>query len=151
MGHGYDETGEKGVLLVELEEQATADFLALDTPRFYDLEAPVLTTAKEAIAAVLPGGGSEDFYRVTLTGECDKPDLTLLRGQFDRYPNLELRDKTRPAVDVWSAVGEDSLEGMYFRILRDAMEGQDEESRGIACLAARISRTILDGGEVELP
>lgn len=151
MGRGFDETGEKGVLLVELEEQATACFLALDTPRFYDLEAPVLTTAKEAVAAVLPGGGSEDFYRITLTGECDKPDLVSLRGQFDRYPNLELRDKTRPLADIWSAVGEDSLEGMYFRILREAMEGQDDQSREIACLAARISRTILDGGEVVLP
>lgn len=151
MGHGYDETGEKGVLLVDLEEQVSARFIPLDTLRFYDVEASVLTTAQEAIASVLPGGGSEDFYRITLTGECDKPDLTVLGAQFDRYPNLKLRDKTRPAVDVWSAVGEDSLEGVYFGLLRDAMEGQDDQSRQIAYLAARISRTILDGGEVELP
>lgn len=151
MGHGYDETGEKGVLLVEVGEQTAARFIPLDTLRFYDLEAPVRTTAREALASALPGGGSEDFYRITLTGECDKPDLVSLRAEFDRYPNLELRDKTRPAVDVWSAVGEDSLEGVYFGLLRDAMEGLDDQSRDIALLAARISRTILDGGEVELP
>ena len=151
MGHGFDETGEKGVLLVQLEEQAAVRFLPLKTPRFYDLEAMVLTTAQEAVKSVLPGGGSTDFYRVTLTGESEKIDLPALRRTLEHYPNLELRDKTRPAADVWQAVGEDSLEGIYFRMLRQAMENGDEASRQTALLAARISRTILDGGEVVLP
>ena len=36
-------------------------------------------------------------------------------------------------------------------MLRQAMENGDEASRQTALLAARISRTILDGGEVVLP
>lgn len=40
-GRGYDETGEKGALLVTLEETAEATFLPLDGPRFYDLETTV--------------------------------------------------------------------------------------------------------------
>lgn len=151
MGHGYDETEEKGVLLVELDGWASARFLPLTTTRFFDLEAAVRTTAEEALASVLPGAGSEDFYRITLTGECEKPDLTALKKHFSSCPNLELRDSTVPVADVWSAVGEDSLEGVYFRMLRDAMDGQDEQSRRIALLAARISRKILDGQEVVLP
>ena len=151
MGHGYDETGEKGVLLVEIADGATAAFLPLDVPRFYDLEAPVRTTAEAAVAAALPGGGRDDFYRITLTGESEEIDLSVLSRQFAHYPNLQLRDKTRPVADLWAAVGEDSLEGECFRRLRSAMEGQDEEGRRIALLAARICRTILDGGEVELP
>lgn len=151
MGRGFDELEEKGVLLVTVEDIATARFVPLDTPRFYDLEASVVTTAREAVASVLPAVGSEDFYRITLTGECEMPDLKALTAEFARFPNLELRDRTQPPVDLWGSVGTDSLEGVYFGMLREAMEGQDEDSARIALLAAKISRKILDGGEVVLP
>ena len=70
---------------------------------------------------------------------------------FSHFPNLELRDQTQRLVDLWQCVGNDSLEGVYFGMLKAAMETQDEQSRRIALLAARISRKILDGGEVVLP
>ena len=151
MGRGFDELEEKGVLLVTIGDAADARFLPLDTPRFYDLNAPVVTTAQAAVAAVLPAAGNEDFYRVTLTGESESVDLDALAAEFPQFPNLELRDRTRPPVDLWASIGNDSLEGVYFGLLKEAMEGQDEDSAHVALLAAKISRTILDGGEVELP
>ena len=151
MGRGFDELEEKGVLLVSIGDTAEARFLPLDTPRFYDLEAPVVTTAQVAVADILPAAGNEDFYRITLTGESEPVNLDALAAEFSRFPNLELRDKTHPPVDLWGCVGDDSLEGVYFGLLKAAMEGQDEESQRIALLAAKISRKILDGGEVELP
>ena len=151
MGRGFDELEEKGVLAVTVEDTAAIRFMSLDVPRFYEMEAPVLTTAEAAIARILPGLGNEDFYRITLTGECDALDLAALVGAFSQFPNLELRDRTQPPVDLWSCVDNDSLEGVYFRMLKEAMEGQDEQSQQIALLAAKISRKILDGGEVVLP
>lgn len=151
MGRGFDELEEKGVLLVTVDDTAEARFIPLDTPRFYDLEAPVVTTARAAVADALPAMGSEDFYRVTLTGESEPVELDALAAEFHQFPNLELRDRTRPPVDLWASIGNDSLEGVYFGLLKEAMEGQDEDSARIALLAAKISRTILDGGEVELP
>ena len=151
MGRGFDELEEKGVLLVTVEEAAEAQFMPLDTPRFYDLETTVHTDACTALAAVLPAVGSEDFYRITLTGECESVDLDALLAKFSQFPNLELRDKTQPPVDLWSAVGSDSLEGVYFKMLQDALEGQDEETTRIVSMAAKISRKLLDGGEVVLP
>ena len=151
MGRGFDELGEKGVLLVTVDESANARFISLDTPRFYELEAPVHTTASAAVADALPAAGNDDFYRITLTGECDAPDLDELTRQFSQFPNLELRDNTRLPVDLWGCVGNDSLEGVYFGMLKEAMDGQDDESRRIALLAAKISRKILDGEEVVLP
>ena len=151
MGRGYDELEEKGVLLVELEETAVIRFVPLQGPRFYELEAPVITTAEEAVAAILPAVGNEDFYRITVTGPCETPDLQQLELHFAQFPNLQLRDKTRPPLDLWGCIGNDSLEGIYFSLLKEAMEGQDEASRRIALLAAKISREILDGEEVVLP
>ena len=110
-----------------------------------------MTTARAAIAELLPAVGNEDFYRITLTGECDLINLDELTAQFPQFPNLELQDHTQPPVDLWGCVGNDSLEGVYFGMLKDALEGQDEESQRVALLAAKISRKILDGGEVVLP
>lgn len=149
MGRGNDETGEKGVYLVEINETATATWLPLDTPRFYDLEAEVLTTPEQALSNLLPAVGSEDFYRITFTGEADPFDAaSLLRPDF---PNLQLRNRTVPPADLWACIEEDSLEGTYFRMLHDALQEADEAAQADILLAARLSRRILDGREVALP
>ena len=151
MGRGYDEQGEKGLLLVTLDQETVTEFIPLPGTRFYDLECPVATTAQEALEAVLPPAGSSDFYRITFTGSSTPIDTAALCAQFSRFPNLELRDRTVPPVDIWRSVGEDSFEGMYFQLLQDSLEGQAEDRQRVIRLAARISRQILDGQEVTLP
>lgn len=146
MGRGNDETGEKGVYLVSLSEDTKIDFISLDTPRFYDLEAEIFSTAEDAVRAALPPVGNAHFYRITLTGECEPFDITSL--SFPEFPNLELRDRTTPPADLWGNIDEDSLEGMYFKLLHDALGTEEEE---VALLAAKLSRRILDGREVQLP
>jgi len=151
MGRGYDEQGEKGVLIVTIDESSDAQFHSLATPRFYDWEAPVTTTAEEALAQLLPPVGNDHFYRITFTGECEKPDVEALTEQFSRFPNLVLRDKTVPPVDIWRSLGEDSFEGTYFAILQQALESADDADKEKLLLAAKISRQLLDGREVVLP
>ena len=150
MGRGFDELGEKGVLLVTVDSAAETRFIPLSVPRFYDLEAAVHTTAQAAVADCLPAVGNDDFYRITLSGECEAPDVNALTAEFAHFPNLELRDKTQPAADLWGCVGGDNLEGVYFGMLKEAAEDADEASARIALLAAQISRKLLDGGEVVL-
>ena len=151
MGRGYDEAGEKGVLIVELGETASTRFVPLDTPRFYDLETPAGEDPVSAVGALLPAAGSGDFYRITLTGHSQRLDLYALQREFSHFPNLELLDKTLPPVDPWSAVGEDTVEGVYFSLLQAALEGADTQGQEIVRLAANISRQLLDGQEVKLP
>lgn len=151
VGRGYDEQGEKGVLIVTLEDTASVRFVPLDTPRFYDLEVDALEDAAGSLASVLPAVGNEDFYRVTLTGPSSPIDLNGLSRQFSQFPNLELRDRTTAPVDIWAGAGEDSFAGMYFQLLQNAMADCDEDTRRQIRLAARISRQILEGQEVRLP
>lgn len=151
MGRGYDETGLKGVLLTQLEETANVRFLPLDMPRFYDLSTEAGDDPVRSVRELLPVGGSSDFYRIRLTGEVRDGLLDHLRGQFDAYPNLVLLDETIPAGNIWETTQEDSLEGIYFRILRDSAEGQDPQTVEALELAAKLSRQILQGREVELP
>ena len=145
MGRGWDEEGEKGVLIVTVDDGVQTQFVPLDTPQFHDLE----INAREGLASVLPAIPNDDFYRITLTGETELPDLEALQKEFSQFPNLILRDHTRRPVDVWKSLGEDSFEGMYFDLLKAALKG-DEQDETIL-LAAKISRRLLDGQEVELP
>lgn len=151
MGRGYDEEGEKGVLLVDLQEQVSTRFIPLDTPRFYDLEVEAGDDAAAAIAKLLPAAGCDDFYRITLVGPSEALDMETLQNAFAQFPNLKLRDRTTPPVDVWGSAGQDTFEGVYFTMLRNALESDDPEQSRQAALAARISRRLLDGQEVVLP
>lgn len=151
MGRGFDETGDKGVLLVTLDEGVNIRPISLDVPKFYDLEAPVTVDPEQAVSRLLPLVANSDFYRITLTGESEKPDLSALSARFSQFPNLELRDRTVPISDIWSELDSDTLEGEYFRLLKDAMDAADEEKKQAYALAAKLSRQILDGREVSLP
>ena len=74
-----------------------------------------------------------------------------LAAAFPHVPNLELRDRTAPEIDLWALIGEDTLEGVYFKTLHDGLETDSEKLQRCLKLAARISRQILDGQEVVLP
>ena len=147
MGRGWDEEGEKGALIVSLEETAQIKFVPLDTPKFYDLRVDF----SRGIGSVLPAIPGDDFYRITLTGEAEQADLESLRAEFANFPNLVLRDETRKPVDPWENAGEDHFEGMYFGILKQMLDTADEEEKSRILLAAKLSRQILDGQEVVLP
>lgn len=144
VGKGYDEQGQKGVLLVTLDTQATAQFIPLPGPQFYDLTAP----ADQGLSSVLPPVGNDYFYRITLTGESEPLNLSALKEAYPQFPHLTLRDETVPPVDIWSALGQDNFEGLLFDTFRDALSRTGDET---IALAAKICRQLLDGQEVRLP
>lgn len=151
MGHGWDETGVKGVLLVELAQQTTIRFVPLDVPRFYDWTVPGGDNPAKALEELLPPAGSRDFFRVQFTGEGDGVNLGELYRTFGVYPNLKLVDNTMEREPLWDRENADTLEGAYFRLLRQKTMGADEQTRRELELAAKLSRQILQGREVELP
>lgn len=151
MGRGFDEPGEKGVRIVTVDNGVSTRFVPLDVPRFYDLEVEIEGNPQQALSEFLPPVGSLDFYRITLTGTSEPVDIAELTRQFERFPNLLLRDRTLPPADIWGSAGEDSLEGVYFQMLKQALENADEKMQQKIHLAATISRQILDGQEVKLP
>ena len=151
MGRGYDELGAKGVILVTLDDTVSANFMPLDTPRFYDEELEVGGDAAGALERLLPAVECADYYRVTLTGYASDLDLEALRAAFPHIPNLILRDETIPETDLWQNTDEDSLEGLLFANLKQAASSDSETLSRRATLAARICRRILDGQEVKLP
>ena len=136
MGRGWDETGERGVYIVDVADRTELTFRSLDTIRFFQMEIPA-----QELEDSLPGGETRDFYRLTVTGEGEGA----LR--FPGIPNLWLTDRRTAPGDLWELAGEDTLEGVFFHLLRE----QAEQGNPGAELAARISRDLLMGRQVQLP
>lgn len=141
MGRGFDELDRKGVLIVTLDGSIDTRFVPLDVPQFHWLRC-----APHAISQALPASDNRNFYRIDLVGESEPVDLQALAAAFSHFPNLQLRDQTVPPLDLWANAGSDTLEGVFFQLLRES-----DADAEIIQLAARISRQILLGQEVELP
>ena len=146
MGHGFDEPREKGVYIVELGKRCSSRFVALDTPRFYDLE---VNTDHQDLEQLLPAVDRGDFYRITLTGSTGAR-LEVLKAKFSGLRHLEFVDNRELKPDPWERVGDDTLEGAYFRLLQSKLSGANEAQSEVIQLAADLSRAILDGKEVVL-
>ena len=151
MGRGWDETGEKGVYLVELEpDSAEIRHLSLNTPRFTEATADISDGAAAALEALLPPVESRDFFRITLKGE-GRVSIEELKQAFPHIPNLELRDQTEEPLDIWGDESQDTLEGTFFRLLREKMDAADPQAAARIQMAAEISRRLMEGREVLLP
>lgn len=150
MGRGYDEQGEKCALIVTIEDTASIRAVALEGPKFYDWETPAGDDPIHTLSSLLPPAASQDFYRITLTGPSEPLDIPALKETLSRFPNLELRDKTVPPLDIWGSAGEDTFEGLYFHLLKEKLEGQDERTKKQILLAAKMSRQLLEKQEVQL-
>lgn len=155
-GRGFDECGEKGVIIAEVSASGTrARLVPVCSRRYETLEVdlsnvPEGTDALEALESVLPGDTENDVYRITFTGSAAQaPDLRAVQRRLeDRFFSLRLRDRTTLRREVWEKCGEDALRGLFLTKLRrlyDAAETDDERER--ITLAARYGLAALENGE----
>lgn len=151
-GRGFDETGEKGILYVELEPGAArTQFIPLARHRYQALSVDI--TGKrplDAILAALPQDTAEDSYRITLTGEGEPPQLTALQRELiPRFYSLTLEDRTRPPRDLWERRGEDSLTGLFLQTMWARC--QEDPDNQLLPLALRFGMAALEQGEDVAP
>ena len=155
-GRGFDETGEKGVLLAEAAPgEAKAAFLPLDTRRYEILSVDVTESEPlEAALRALPEDSARHIYRLRLVGERDRsPNLPALRAALEGMTfSLDLRDETRLRQDVWARAGEDTLRGLFLAALRRRYEAaQTPSERAKITAAARWGLAALDREEEVFP
>ncbi len=152
-GRGFDETGEKGVILAEVEPgNCRVRFLPLEGRRYEALEVDVTDSFDHGrtVLEALGRDPSRDVYRVTLTGRPETaPDLPGLQSALEgRFFALELRDRTGLRRDVWEGREVLSLRGLFLAKLweRYTSAGSDQEREEIE-LAARYGLAALENGE----
>ncbi len=149
-GRGFDETGDKGVLAVTVDDggAVSAEFVPL-AGRQYEILTVDVTGAESpaaALEAALPAAPTGDCCRIVLTGERDTPpDIAALTALAEpRYYSLTLRDHTRQRRELWARSGEDSLTGLFLRTLKS------QQPEGLE-LAAQFGLAALENGEDPCP
>ena len=146
-GRGFDECGEKGLLVLELGEgTCREEFIPLDGRRY-----EIVSFSPADLSGIsIPARAKRDIYRIILTGETDRaPDTeqyyNLLKS---RFYHLEIVDNTRISRDIWERAEQDTLRGLFLRKMRQRYDSaQDEQERRQITDAVRWCLAALDGGE----
>ena len=153
-GRGFDELGDKGVLVGTVSSRGTKlRFVPLCRRRYWILEADVTEASpREAVERVMPDTAGEDICRVVFTGEADGQgiDLEMMESMFrDRFYAVEMRDKTRPARSLWEKAGENSLRGVFLQEMKRRYDtAQDDAEREQITMAVRFGISALEGRDV---
>lgn len=151
-GRGFDETGEKFVSIVELDETGcTLTPVSIASRRYEILRVNV--TGTEPLLAVhtqITDESVRDVYRIILTGEVEAPpDLDRLqRNLSEFFFVLQLRDETHLRQSVWERAGEDTLRGLFLKKLRERYDAaRSEDERLLIERAARWGLAAIDNRE----
>ena len=152
MGRGFDECGQKGAFLVELDDGACrTEFLPVRTRRYEILQVEAGSDPLAAVLSALPEDTQEDCYRILLKGESAPIDLSVLeRALSPRFFSLSLRDRTLPQTDLWAGCGEDTLRGHFLQELKSKYDEADENTQRILAQAAKLTLALMEGREVTI-
>ena len=92
----------------------------------------------------------QDTYRIILTGEGETPDTAALTAALaPNFFGLTVIDRTRLPADLWARREEDTLTGLFLRLMWDKC-GEDPDDP-IRQLATRFGLAALEKGEDAAP
>lgn len=154
-GRGFDELGEKGVLLVEVEKGAVSvcfRSLALRRYQVFEVDLSGCADPLSTVEAALPADTEMDICRIVLGGEfaMERDSLAWLEQRLaPRFHALELRDRTRMPRDLWARAGEDTLTGLFLRVMAPKCEAQPDNE--VLQMAVRFGLAALENGEDVAP
>jgi len=152
-GRGFDEAGEKGVLIGTVSPEGVSLSFRPVCSRQYKILRVDCTGSEnllETVLSSLPDNTEQDIYRVVLTGSCPgRPDTAgLLEALSPRFFHLSVLDETTPSRDIWEGAGEDSLRGLFLQRLREKFDAAaTDEDRDIILRAVRFGLAALDNME----
>ena len=148
-GRGFDEPGEKGVIVGNVGKGiCDLRFVSLGRRRYETVTAKSHTL--QEIEKLLPSDTAQDIYRIILTGETDSPVDTeaIEEALADRFFSLTVRDETLPRRDVWDSMDSNTLKGLFLRKMHGRFErAESEKERNKIMLAVRYALAAMENGE----
>lgn len=141
-GRGFDETGQKGFVLLEVNETVSYRFIPFACAAVREITVDVTglqgsnDVYRAAMQALQVDAG--DIVRLILTGETDL-DCTGLENELaDVCRFLSVKDMTRPAVDIEALRSDRSLKGEFVRRVEQDETLTPEERRQVMDIGLRL-------------
>ena len=138
-GRGFDECGEKGFVLMTIEDKKVeSEFIPFAKRRLHEAEVevhpgdgmPEIISAIDSAVRDIPGG---DMVKVVLTGyvEMDGEADTdrILRSFSEKFFFFKVYDETKIRIDYDSFINDKSLKGEFVRIMQAADMPEDRKAR----------------------
>lgn len=159
-GRGFDETGEKGILVGTVETNAVdLKFVSLCKRQYHCLEVDI-SDAKDTldIAEILmrQGGNTgkpDDLYRFVLRGYV-QPQLEILMPRLkellsEHFYYVELEDETQLSFELEELSDENSLRGRFAsELLKQRANGVEKETLMLALKYGLLS--MAEGGDISI-
>lgn len=152
-GRGFDETGEKGVYIGQIDESGhvSLEFNSLCMRQYLNITVelrnrPAVTVLKKLLAEV----PESTIARIFLRGERCEAQLPLEDLQHLAAPyfySVAMIDESERARGLWAREEEDSLCGAFLRDLKHQLEAASPEEQALIELAARYGLAALEGRE----
>lgn len=147
VGHGFDETGEKGFYDVSITGKVVQEtFVPLDAPRFYEIvveifekdsEAEILQKIEQVAVAYRP----IDYLRIRFVGETALSLPTKYNGSAQI---LELLDDTTLPCDFSALQNEQTLRGLFVKNMMEKMERASDEDAAKLLAALRAGLSAME-------
>ena len=138
-GRGFDETGVKGFMLLEVDSKVNATFVPFAQRQIVKIEADVtgLENSYDIYLLIkkISGECYDNLLRVILKGEIAFDNYSLdkdLESMLSRdYYCVSIKDKTTTKLDISSFEKDLSLKGEFVRVVYDNESLTDDEKRKI--------------------
>ncbi|GIM29180.1 exonuclease SbcCD subunit D [Clostridium polyendosporum] len=161
-GRGFDETGDKGIILGEIGiNYANLSFISVCKRRYF-IEQVDVTDCKSyeeikerILLSIKDNKKEENLYKIVLKGELTEDfiiNLDVLQEKLKNYFYFfKMEDNTSLKIDFDELSREFSIKGIYARkLLKSIKEESNEETKKILTLALKLGIQSLSEGDVRL-
>lgn len=160
-GRGFDELGEKGVLIGEISKgYVNLEFKKTCKRQYIEKEINIdgLFGYREIKKKILNDleeyDLKNDIFKLNLIGEVDasfKINEDILSDKLlDKFYFVKIRDKTNIAVKIDNIENEHSIKGLFIKNLKASIDNSGEEEKEILELALKLGLQSLSEEEVNL-
>ncbi|MDZ4993954.1 DNA repair exonuclease [Clostridium perfringens] len=159
-GRGFDESGDKGIILGNITLGAVdLNFVKMNKREYFVKEVDVsgCETKEEIIERILNAFSKEsrmkNLFKVILKGNIDehfKIDTDLLENLIrEKFFYCKIENSTRIKIDMDELSNEYSIKGIFCSLMKDAFEAGKEDEE-VLDIAFRVGMESLLNGEVNL-
>ena len=152
-GRGFDECGEKGFIVLDIEKTVDFKFVPFARRTIHEVSVDItnansLYEVEEFVKKEVQAISKDDILRINLTGEVSV-DLELsekeVENSLSSYYFVNVKNKTTLKTDISDYDGDQSLIGEFIRNVSGNDEYSEEDKQKIITMGLRL----INGKEVE--